>query len=171
MKKQRQANDYVAIAIEARRNASDAEKKLWDELSGNKLEGCHFRRKHWIEEFLVDFCCLSRKLAIFVEGSDTDEEQYQAEALAVCMANGFRVVTFRKNDILQNMEYVLKTISLLVKLDDGSLKTEIKADKKTKALEKYQQRDKLRSDVDYLRGDHANADSGILKIDRFLGKG
>jgi len=171
MKKQRHAYDYVAIAIEARRNASDAENRLWDELSGNKLVGSHFRRKHWIEEFLVDFCCLSRKLAIFVEGSDTDEQQYQAEAMAACMANGFRVVTFRKNDILQNMEYVLKTITMLVNLDDIALKAELKADKKMKALEEYQKRDKLRSDVDYLRGDHANADSGVLKINRFLGKG
>ena len=171
MKKQRHAYDYVAVAIEARRNASDAEKILWDELSGNRLADCHFRRKHWIEDYLVDICCLSRKLAVFVEGSDTDEQQYQAEAMAACMANGFRVVTFRKSDILQNMDFVLKTITQLVKLDAASLKTELKTDKKMKALEEYQKRDKLRSDVDYLRGDHANADSSLLKIDRFLRKG
>jgi len=171
MKKQRHANDYVAVAIEARRNASDAEKKLWDELSGNKLAGCHFRRKHWIEDYLIDFCCLTRKLAIFVEGINTDEQQYQAEAMAVCMANEFRVVAFRKTDILQNMEYVLKTIKVLLRLNDAALKAEIRTEKKMQTLEEFQKRDKLRSDVDYLRGDHANADSGLLKIDRFLRKG
>ncbi len=171
MKKQRHENDYIAVAIEARRNASDAERILWEELSGNQLEGYHFRRKHFIENYLIDFCCLNCKLAIFVEGSDTDERQYQAEAMAACMANGFRVVTFRKVDILENIEYVLKTVKLLVKLDGAAQKEMLKTEKKMQTLEEFRKRDKLRSDVHYLRGDHANADSDLMKINNFLKKG
>lgn len=170
MKKQRHANDYMAVAIEARRNSGDAEKKLWEELSGNKLAGCHFRRKHWIEDYLIDFCCLTRKLAIFVEGSNMDEQQYQAEAMAACMANGFRVVTFRKSDILHNLAHVMKTIELLVKLDSAGLKKERQIDKKMQKVDQFRKRDRLRSDVDYLRGHPANADSSTLKIIRILKK-
>jgi len=168
MKKQRPENDYVAVAIEARRNASDAEKALWEGLRRDQLESCRFRRKHFIDNYPVDFCCLSSKLAIFIENSTTVEQQYQAEAMAACMANGFRVVTFRKVDILQDLDHVLKTVTSLVTLGCATLKEEQRSEKKTHEIEEYSKRDKLRSDVDYLRGDHANADSSTLKIIRVL---
>jgi len=166
MKQKKPENDYVAIAIEARRNASNVENLLWEGLCRNQVEGCHFRRKHFIDNYLVDFCCLSRKLAIFIEGSNTDAEEYQAEAMAACMANGFRVVTFRAADILHDLDHVLKTISLLVMLDNDALKKDTRAERKTLALEEYRKRDKLRGDVDYLRGHPANAEGNAWKIMR-----
>lgn len=168
MKKQRPENDYVALAIENRRNANDAKKALWEGLHRDPLESCRFRQDHFIDNYAVDFCCLSGKLAIFIENSATGEQQYQAEAMAACMANGFRVVSFRAVDILQDLQHVLKTIELLVKLDSANLKKERQAEKKMQSVEEYRRRDKLRSDVDYLRGHPANADSNTLKIIRVL---
>ena len=40
-------------AQQLRRNQTEAEKKLWNHLKGNQLEGFKFRRQHPIQLFIV----------------------------------------------------------------------------------------------------------------------
>jgi very-short-patch-repair endonuclease len=45
-----------------RRNETDAERKLWQQLRANRFEALRFRRQVPIGDFIVDFCCRARKL-------------------------------------------------------------------------------------------------------------
>lgn len=47
----------VANARENRRQMTEAETLLWNELRNNKL-GVHFRRQHVIGNYIADFICL-----------------------------------------------------------------------------------------------------------------
>ena len=46
----------------------DAEKFLWKQLKGKKLEHYKFRRQHIIGAFITDFICLEKKLIIEGDG-------------------------------------------------------------------------------------------------------
>src|SRR5688572_28464738 len=52
------------FARRLRRNATDAEKRLWHELRMLKHEGRHFRRQVPIAGFIADFACYSCRLII-----------------------------------------------------------------------------------------------------------
>ena len=47
---------------------NEAERLLWQILSGKKLDGCKFRRQHIIGDYIADFICLKTNLIIEVDG-------------------------------------------------------------------------------------------------------
>ncbi|MBE2273175.1 MAG: class I tRNA ligase family protein, partial [Flavobacteriales bacterium] len=57
----------IKKAQENRDNPTEAEALLWEQLKSKKLEH-KFRRQHLINDFIVDFVCLSKKLIIEVDG-------------------------------------------------------------------------------------------------------
>ena len=76
-------NNYLDIktikkhARELRRNVTDSEKKLWDQLRNRRLSGYKFLRQHPIiykadykglNYFIADFYCDSKKVVIELDG-------------------------------------------------------------------------------------------------------
>ncbi len=59
------SNSHLLLekAQEMRNNPTEAEKALWQQLRGKKLEH-KFRQQHLFDDFIVDFVCLSKKLII-----------------------------------------------------------------------------------------------------------
>jgi very-short-patch-repair endonuclease len=57
-----------ALAAELRKNMTDAEKVLWQQLRNRKLGDLKFRRQHPVGIFILDFYCHEKKLAIEVDG-------------------------------------------------------------------------------------------------------
>ncbi|HXC06785.1 MAG TPA: class I tRNA ligase family protein, partial [Bacteroidia bacterium] len=53
---------------ELRKSQTEAEEMLWDRLRGEQL-GVKFRRQHVIEDYIVDFVCLTKKLVLEVDGA------------------------------------------------------------------------------------------------------
>jgi very-short-patch-repair endonuclease len=51
-----------------RKNMTEAENILWDELKNRKIFKLKFRRQHPIDIFIVDFYCHEVKIAIEVDG-------------------------------------------------------------------------------------------------------
>ena len=45
-----------------RRDATDAERRLWSALRDRRLRGYRFRRQHPIGNFIVDFACTGHRL-------------------------------------------------------------------------------------------------------------
>ena len=52
-----------------RKNATDAEKRLWFHLRNRRVAGLKFRRQHPVGSRIVDFFCAEAKLAIELDGS------------------------------------------------------------------------------------------------------
>lgn len=97
-------------AKEMRENPTPAEAALWESLKSKNL-GEQFRRQHPVDEFIPDFVCLSKKLIIEVDGnihdSQLEEDQARTDVLEQL---GYKVLRFRNEEVLGDLESVLDTI-------------------------------------------------------------
>ncbi|QWZ66013.1 endonuclease domain-containing protein [Aeromonas sp. FDAARGOS 1417] len=103
------------FAKRLRRDATQAEQKLWQQLRNRRLAGLKFRRQMSIGPYVVDFICLEQGLVIEVDGSQhgTQANQMHDEArTAYLNQQGFRVIRVWNNDVLSRMEVVLAHIWL-----------------------------------------------------------
>jgi len=88
---------------------TDAEKALWFEVRNRRLEGFKFRSQWSLGPFVADFCCLSAKLVVELDGGQHNEVT-DAPRTAWLNEHGFRVLRFWNNDVLTNMDGVLQVI-------------------------------------------------------------
>ena len=72
------------------------------------MHGVKFRRQHVIDRYIVDFCSLSIRLIIEVDGpSHEDSQEADAHRQRVLESYGFEVVRSNNQDVLSNLEGVL----------------------------------------------------------------
>ena len=102
----RQINPHAA---RLRREMTDAEQALWFELRNRRLAGFKFKSQWSLGPFVADFCCLSKRLVVEVDGGQ-HEEAKDAPRTASLNGRGFRVLRFWNNDVLTNMDGVLQVI-------------------------------------------------------------
>jgi very-short-patch-repair endonuclease len=98
-------------AKELRREPTPPEEKLWAQLRGNRLNGVSFRRQHAIGPYITDFCSPKKKLVIELDGSQhLQQQEYDKERTGYLESQGFRVLRFWNDDVLNNMSTVLMVI-------------------------------------------------------------
>src|SRR5205085_7142473 len=97
-------------ARELRRNATDAEQRLWNALRSRQLQGYKFRRQHPIGGFVADFACTKHRLIIEADGGQHAENPGDARRTAILEAQGWRVLRFWNHEILGNTEGVVETV-------------------------------------------------------------
>src|SRR5574341_963044 len=94
-----------------RKEPTPAERKLWAYLRGGKLNGVKFRRQHAIGNYVPDFCSIKHQLIIELDGGQhIEQEEYDKERTAFFQSKGYRVLRFWDNDVMNNMDAVLKVI-------------------------------------------------------------
>jgi len=100
------------LTIENRQHATEAEAILWEELRNRKL-GFKFRRQHPVDKYIVDFICLSANLVIEADGDYHNlEEQRESDKVRTERLQdlGYRVLRFKNESILKNIQNVLSSI-------------------------------------------------------------
>jgi very-short-patch-repair endonuclease len=101
----------VETARKLRRELTGPERKLWSKLRNIQLHGLKFRRQVPLGPYVADFLCFDAKLIVEVDGGqhasaiDADEERS-----AWLAKNGYRVIRFWNNDVLENVDGVLDEI-------------------------------------------------------------
>jgi very-short-patch-repair endonuclease len=60
-------------AKQLRKNSTDAERLLWRVLRSRQVAGYKFRRQQPLDEFIVDFVCLEKRLVVEVDGGQHNE--------------------------------------------------------------------------------------------------
>jgi adenine-specific DNA-methyltransferase len=81
-------------------------------LRANQLGGPHLRRQHPVGPYIVDFYCAQAKLAIEIDGRSHDErKRYDAERTRYLESLGMRVIRFTDDEILNNLEDVVRRIA------------------------------------------------------------
>jgi very-short-patch-repair endonuclease len=99
-------------ARELRRNLSDAEQHLWDSLRRRQMAGCKFRRQTPIGLYIVDFICYEERLIVEVDGGQHAEQvAYDRKRDAWLKQQGYTVLRFWNNEVLENAQGVLETIA------------------------------------------------------------
>ncbi len=95
-----------------RRAQTPAERKLWTRLRGHQLYGLAFRRQHPIGFFIVDLCCVARKVVIEIDGhSHAEQAEYDQERTAWLADRGYKVIRFTNEQINHQIDQVLVEIA------------------------------------------------------------
>ncbi len=101
----------TARARDLRLNATDAERRLWQHISARQVAGVRFNRQVPIGPFICDFVSRSVKLVIEVDGGQHDwQAEDDARRTRFLETQGYRVLRFWNNDVLQNPEGVVLAI-------------------------------------------------------------
>jgi len=96
-----------------KQQTTEAEQVLWEQLRTKKLS-FKFRRQHIVDEFIVDFICIEKRLIIEVDGKyHNTKEQQEADELRTEILNtlGFKVIRFTNEEVIGDIDKVLKHIS------------------------------------------------------------
>ncbi len=97
-----------------RHDPTDAEAKMWHLLRDRRLVGFKFRRQVPFRNYVLVFACFHRRIVVEVDGSQHGSKRDQIREAALA-AEGFRVVRYWNNDVLQRPRAVLE--DLLNKLE------------------------------------------------------
>jgi very-short-patch-repair endonuclease len=94
-----------------RHDSTYPERRLWSCLRGGPLCGLKFRRQFAIGPFIVDYYCHAQRLVIELDGaSHNDRARYDLDREHYLQSQGVRVIRFHNDDVLQDLEAVLRGI-------------------------------------------------------------
>ena len=108
-------------AGELRKELTTAERKLWAYLRGDQLNGINFRRQHAIGKYVTDFCSPKAKLIIELDGSQhLEQEEYDEERTNYLESQGYKVIRFWNDQVLNDMDGVIRAILLWMEPESHS---------------------------------------------------
>ena len=93
-----------------RQNMTDAEKRLWRHLRAHRLGEEKFRRQQTIGPYVADFVHFGARLIVETDGGQHNESTHDAMRDAWLSSQGFRVMRFWNNDVLNDTQAVLEAI-------------------------------------------------------------
>ncbi|MBM2817075.1 MAG: hypothetical protein HW421_3837 [Ignavibacteria bacterium] len=96
-----------------RKNLTKAEVVLWLKLKNKQLNGLQFYRQKPIGNYIVDFYCSKAKLVLELDGGQhySDEGKSLDEVRNKFLDSvGLKVLRFSNNDVMNNIEGVIKKI-------------------------------------------------------------
>ena len=106
------------LGKELRLRGTPAERVLWSKLRNKRFEGVKFRRQQPLGNYIVDFITFDKKLIIEIDGGQHNENSVlnQDEKRTTWLnGQGYRVIRFWNNEVLENLEGVLLRIQAVVK--------------------------------------------------------
>lgn len=104
------AGKLQRFAREMRKDPTEAEEKLWQQLRGYTTGG-RIRRQHAIDTFIVDFVSLPKCLVIEVDGGIHDDQQAEDAARTERLNElGFDLIRFTNEEVLTDLPRVVDTI-------------------------------------------------------------
>lgn len=98
-----------------RRDMTEAEKVLWRAFRARQFHGLKVRRQHPIGPFIADFAIIERRLIIEADGGQHDVA-CDHRRTAYLEAQGWIVVRYWNNEILENLEGVLEDLATRLSL-------------------------------------------------------
>ena len=125
---QRVRDSKIIAARKLRKEMTESEQLLWQEIRGKKLDGFKFRRQQIIDGFIVDFYCPKVKLVVEVDGpvhSDPEQAELDQRRSAVFVSeHNLQVLRITNDEIMADLTKVLSKIhseclSLLTPLPFG----------------------------------------------------
>lgn len=90
-----------------------AEREMWDLLRDLRPRGARFRRETPIGPYIADFAWLSARVIVEVDGDSHETDHGRAHDMrrdAFLRSQGFEVLRFDNNVVVQNPDYVFVTL-------------------------------------------------------------
>lgn len=104
-------------ARQLRRNATDAENRLWYVLRNRGLAGQKFVRQFPVGPYIADFACREAALIVELDGGQHADNANDLIRTAYLNAEGYGVLRFWNGDVLDNRDGVLWVLQSVI---DGS---------------------------------------------------
>ncbi|WP_295686186.1 endonuclease domain-containing protein [uncultured Nevskia sp.] len=98
------------LAKSLRQNMTDAERLLWKHLRAHRLDGQKFRRQQPIGPYVVDLVHLGARVIVEADGGQHNESARDDARDAWLKGQGFKVLRFWNDQILQSTDSVLDVI-------------------------------------------------------------
>jgi very-short-patch-repair endonuclease len=98
-----------------RRDSTDAERAIWNELRAHRMNGASFRRQTPIGPYVVDFVCHAANLVVELNGGQHFEPEHMkrdARRDAFLVSKGLRVLRFNNHDVMTSRQGVLETVAV-----------------------------------------------------------
>jgi very-short-patch-repair endonuclease len=109
------------LARKLRKVPTPAERKLWEYLRGNKLNGIYFRRQHAIGKYVPDFYAPKAKLIIELDGSQhIEQDEYDEDRTEYLEEQGYKVIRFWNNQVMNDIDGVIRAIVLTMEPESHS---------------------------------------------------
>jgi very-short-patch-repair endonuclease len=93
-----------------RSNMTDAERRLWYLLRAHRFKEIKFKRQAPIGRYIVDFVSFERRLVVEVDGGQHADNEADLRRTRWLEDQGFRVLRFWNNEVLNNTGAVLDAI-------------------------------------------------------------
>ena len=94
-----------------RTNQTEAEQRLWYHLRAHRFMELKFKRQKPMGRYIVDFVCVERRLIIELDGGQHAEQaEYDQHRDAWLRSQGYVVLRFWNNEIMQQLDGVLEQI-------------------------------------------------------------
>jgi very-short-patch-repair endonuclease len=106
-----EANRKTTMARRLRRDATDAERRLWYRLRSRQIGGAKFVRQEPVGPYVVDFACRELRFIVEVDGGQHATDPRDAVRDKWLSDHGYRMLRFWNNDVLANTEGVLEAIA------------------------------------------------------------
>jgi very-short-patch-repair endonuclease len=105
------------LALNMRKNPTDAEKVMWKQLKKLRKEGYIFRRQHPVDIFIADFYCHNLKLIIEVDGEihfNSVAQEHDDGRTGELERFGIKIIRFTNEQIIKNKELVINQITTFI---------------------------------------------------------
>jgi very-short-patch-repair endonuclease len=100
-----------------RTHQTDAEQRLWYHLRAHRFMDLKFKRQKPLGRYIADFVCLELRLIIEIDGGQHAEQmEYDQRRDTWLRSQGYTVLRFWNNEVMQQLESVLEQIRLTVTL-------------------------------------------------------
>ena len=110
-----QTETSLTRAKSLRKDDTEAERRLWEELRGRRLNGFKFVRQLPIGPYFADFACRERKLVVEVDGAThgaESEMRHDERRTRFLEEQGWAVLRVGNLDVLTERNAVCDTILL-----------------------------------------------------------
>ena len=110
--------ELFTLALQMRKNPTEAERAMWKILRKFRHSGFPFRRQHPIEFCIADFYCHNLRFVIEVDGEIHTENEIQSHdegRTGELERFGIKVIRFTNNQILHNSNQVVERINATIK--------------------------------------------------------
>ena len=98
-------------ARQLRKNATDAERLLWNTLRAGRLGGFKFRRQHQVGRYFVDFICIEQELVVEVdEDHHVEQAAYDDDRERWLEGQNLRILRFSNREVLTQLRSVEQAI-------------------------------------------------------------
>jgi len=100
-----------------RTTQTDAERRLWYHLRAHRFMGLKFKRQKPIGRYIVDFVCIEQRLIVELDGGQhAGQVAYDQRRDDWLRGEGYTVLRFWNNDVMERLESVLEEISRVLAL-------------------------------------------------------